>query len=62
MDLSSSRGLSVNAEDFSLRYITVDHVINMVSSFEKGALMARFDVESAYCNIAVQPADPVLLV
>ena len=33
----------------------------MVSRFGKGALMAKFDVEAAYRNIAVHPADRYLL-
>ena len=63
MDLSSPQGFSVNdsinAEDFSLQYITVDQVIQRVSSFGEGALMAKCYVESAYRNIAVHPADHV---
>ena len=54
VDFSSPGGLSVsdgiNPEDFSLQYITV---ISMVSKFGRGALMAKFDVEAAYRNIAV---------
>lgn len=61
VDLSSRGGASVNdgidPNDFTLHYITVDQVIRMVSRFGKGALMAKCDVESAYRNIAVHPAD-----
>ena len=50
--LSSPRGASVNdgidPQDFSLQYIKVDQVIRMVSHHGPGALMAKFDVESAY--------------
>ena len=38
----------INPDEFSLHYITVDQVIRMVSQFGKGALTAKFDVESAY--------------
>ena len=65
MDLSSPGGASVNAginpEEYSLHYITVDQVIRMVSQFGKGALMAKFDVEVAYRNIAVHPSHHYLL-
>ena len=65
VDLSSPGGASVNdgidPNEFTLHYITVDQVIRMVSRFGKGALMAKFDVESAYRNIAVHPADRYLL-
>ena len=51
----------INPDEFSLHYITVDQVIRMVSQFGKGALMAKFDVESAYRNIAIHPSDRFLL-
>ena len=65
VDLSSPTGASVNdginAEDFALQYIKLDQIIGMVSRFGKGALMAKFDVESAYRNIPVSPKDRYLL-
>ena len=48
-------------KEFSLHYTAVDQVIHMVSLFDKGALMAKFDVESAYRNITVHPSDRYLL-
>jgi len=33
----------------------------MMSQFGRGALMAKFDVEATYCNIAVHPSDPYLV-
>ena len=55
--LSSPGGASVNngiyPQDFSLQYSNVDQVIRMVSHYGPGALMAKFDVESAYRNIPV---------
>ena len=32
---------------------TVDKVIRLVSQFGQGALMAKFDVESAYRNVPI---------
>ena len=65
MDLSSPGGASVNdginPHEFKLHYITVDQIICMVSQFGRGALMAKFDVEAAYRNIAVHPSDRYLL-
>lgn len=65
VDLSSPGGASVNdginPDEFTLHYITVDQIIRMVSRFGKGALMAKFDVEAAYRNIAVHPSDRYLL-
>ena len=33
----------------------------MVSKFGQGALMAKFDVEAAYRNLAVHPSDRYLI-
>ena len=60
VDLSSPTGSSVNdgidPEKFTLHYITVDQVIHLVSQFETGALMAKFDVEATYRNVPVHPS------
>ena len=65
VDLSSPGGASVNdgidPQDFSLQYIKVDQVIRMVSRYDPGALMAKFDVESAYRNIPVHLDNRFLL-
>lgn len=65
MDLSSPSGLSVNdgidPDEFTMQYITVDQIILMISSYGLGALIAKFDVEAAYHNIAVYPSDRYLL-
>lgn len=41
--------------------LPVDQFIRMVSQFGQGALMAKFDVEAAYRNIAIHPSDRFLL-
>ena len=51
----------INPDDFTLHYVTIDHIICMASCSGKGALLAKFDVEVAYCNIAVHPRDCFLL-
>ena len=51
----------INPDEFTLPYISVDQIIRMVSQFGRGALMAKFDVKAAYCNIAVHPSDRYLL-
>ena len=65
VDLSSPSGASVNdgisADEFTLHYITVDQIIRSVSRLGKGALMAKFGVESAYRNVLVHPSDHHLL-
>ena len=63
IDLSAPEGASVNGgiDPSALQYITVDDVIRMVSLYGAGALMAKFDVEAAYRNIAVHPSDWQLL-
>ena len=65
MDLSSPQGSSINdgidPDELSMHYIKLDHIISMVLKHEPEALMAKFDVEAAYCNIAVHPDDRHLL-
>lgn len=65
VDLSSPDGSSVNdgidPDSFSLQYIKVDDIIRMVGQFGTGALMAKFDVLSAFRNVAVHPSDRALL-
>ena len=65
LDMSSPLGSSVNEginpNDYPLQYIRVDDIIKMVSKFGQGALMAKFDVETAYHNLAVHPTDRYLI-
>ena len=65
IDLSSSKGCSINddidPQDFTPQYITIDQIIQMVTQYGPGALMAKFDVETAYRNITVHPKDHPLL-
>ena len=65
VDLSAPKGNSVNdgidPSQFSLQYVRIDEIISMVSHYGPGALMAKFDVESAYRNIAIHPEDRYLL-
>ena len=39
----------------------LDKVIRLVSQFGRGALMAKFDVESAYRNVPIHPLERYLL-
>lgn len=61
VDLSSPGVCSVNngidPQDFTLQYIRLDEVIHMVLRYSPGALMAKFDVEATYRNIAIHPDD-----
>ena len=65
VDLSSPLGHSVHngidPESRHLQYIMMDDIIKMVSKFGPGALLAKFDIESAYRNIAIHPSDRHLL-
>ena len=51
----------IDPDAFTMQYITVDQIIRMISSYGLGALIAKFDVEAAYRNIAVHPSDRYLL-
>lgn len=65
VDLYLPQGHSVNSgidpESWHLQYIKMD-IINMVSKFALGAVMAKFEIESAYQNIAIHPLYRHLLV
>ena len=65
LDLSSPHGRSVNdgidPEQFSLQYIKFDEVVAMVTKLGWGALMAKFDVQSACRNVAVLSSQRHLL-
>ena len=65
VDLSSPSGDSVNdgidKSLCSLSYMSVDEVVDRVMEMGKGALMAKFDLKSAYRNIPVHPEDRWLL-
>lgn len=65
MDLSSPEGRSVNdgiePELCSLQYLRVDEVVRQVMVRGQGTLMAKMDIESAYRNVPVHPADRLLL-
>lgn len=65
VDLSSPDGFSVNdgidPESYSLQYIKVDDVIKMVAALGQGALIAKFDVLTAFRNIPVHPSVRPLL-
>lgn len=45
----------INPDEFTLQHNCVDEVIHMVSCYGPGALMAKFDFEAAYQNVAVHP-------
>ena len=63
--LEKGEGASVNdgisRDKFTLHYITVDQNCSLSVSLGKGAVMAKFDVESAYRNVPVHPSDCHLL-
>ena len=65
LDLSSPEGHSVNdgipKPPFSVQYVTVDSFIEGIMARGRGTLMAKFDVASAYRNVAVHPQDRPLL-
>ena len=59
LDLSSAEGRSVNdgipETLFSVQYVTVDAFVVGIMAHGQGTLMAKFDVVSAYQNVAVHP-------
>ena len=65
VDLSSPEGRSVNGgiepELCSLHYLRLDEVVQQISKAGQGALLAKMDIDSAYRNVPVHPADRPLL-
>ena len=65
LDLSSPAGQSVNdgipKPPFTVQYVSVDAFIDGIMSLGRGTLMAKFDVASAYRNVAIHPDDRPLL-
>ena len=53
--------MGISADEFTLNYVTVDQIIRSVSRLGSEALMAKFDVESAYHNVPVHPSYRYLL-
>ena len=46
---------------FRVQYVSVDAVIDGIMAQGRGALMVKFDVASAYRNVAIHPDDRPLL-
>ena len=65
LDLSSPRFRSVNdgisSEWCSMHYTTVDNAVEKIVQLGPGTLLAKVDIEHAYRNIPVHPADRPLL-
>ena len=61
LDLFSPTQHSVNddipKDPFSLQYISVNDAIKILMALGPGALMAKFDVGSAYRNVAMRPGE-----
>ena len=57
----SSINDSINAQDFTLSYCSVDDAFAMVSALGKGTLMAKIDLKNAFRLIPVRPEDWNLL-
>ena len=64
-DLSHPPGFSVNdginADLCSLKYVSVDTITETVVAMGTGTLLAKVDIESAYCLIPMHQEDRHLL-
>lgn len=65
LDLSHPSGAAVNdgisKELSSLSYVSVDDIVDTILSLGQGALLAKFDIRSAYRVVPVHPDDRMLL-
>ena len=63
-DLSSPEGSSVNdgiaSHLCSVSYASVDDAVSTIVQLEKGTVLAKFDLQSAYRMVSVYPVDQLL--
>ena len=46
---------------YSLHYVTVDDAVHQIFSLSRGCLLAKVDIQSAFCLLPVHPVDRHLL-
>ena len=65
MDLSSPVGAGVNdgisTEWSSVSYVSIDHLLALVLTTGKGALLVKADIKEAYRMLPIHPEDQALL-
>ena len=65
VDLSSPAGASVNdgisTEWSSVSYVSIDHLLALVLTTGKGALLVKADIKEAYRMLPIHPEDQALL-
>ena len=65
MHLSAPEGRSINdrisCKDYSLHYVTIDHAVNLMHKYGRGALLAKVDLKNAFRLCPVSPSDWPLL-
>ena len=63
--LSAPEGLSINdfisKEDFAIHYSTIDDAVALLSRFDKGAMMAKVDLKSAFRMVPMLASEWELL-
>jgi hypothetical protein len=43
--------------NFTVHYSTIDDVVGLLSRFEKGAMMAKLDLKSAFKMVPIQASE-----
>ena len=65
LHLSAPEGLSINdfisKEDFAIHYSTIDDAVALLSRFDKGAMMAKVDLKSAFRMVPILASEWELL-
>ena len=65
LELSSPAGHSVDdgiaGEDYSVQYMKLDDIIVGIMRLGRGSLLAKFDLQNAYCIVPVHKEDHQLL-
>ena len=65
LHLSAPEGISINdfisKEDFAINYSTIDAAVALLSRFDKGAMMAKVDLKSAFRMVPILASEWELL-
>ena len=65
LHLSAPEGHSINdyisKDEFSLHYSTIDDAVALLGKFQRGALMAKLDLQAAFRMVPIRPSEWELL-
>ena len=51
----------INKDLYSLSYTSVDEVVASITTYGRGAMLAKMDIKQAYRNISIHSSDKIYL-